>query len=83
MLTIEPCNRGELRAPVLTIRGYTIYRIDFVDTFAVGLLQKGVSLELASTLLGHKNILVTQRLYSLWVKSRQIALEEAVKAALK
>ena len=46
-------------------------------------LEKGVPLETVSILLGHKNIQVTQRHYAPWVKSRQIALEEAVKAALK
>jgi site-specific recombinase XerD len=51
----------------------------FRDTFAVDLLSKGVSLETVSTLLGHQNIAVTQKHYSPWVKSRQDALEDAVK----
>jgi integrase/recombinase XerD len=55
----------------------------FRDTFACRLLEKGVPLETVSTMLGHKNIQVTQKHYAPWVKSRQIALEEAVKAALK
>jgi integrase len=50
------------------------------DTFAVDLLSKGVSIEIVSALLGHKNIAVTQRHYAPWVRSRQIALEKAVKA---
>lgn len=52
-------------------------------TFATSLLEKGVPLETVSVLLGHKNILVTQRHYAPWVRSRQIALEAAVQAALK
>jgi integrase len=52
------------------------------DTFAVELLRTNkVSIETVSTLLGHKNIMVTQRHYNLWVKSRQTALEDAVKLA--
>jgi integrase/recombinase XerD len=45
------------------------------DTFAVGLLEKGIPLETVSILLGHKNIQVTQRHYAPWVKSRQEHLE--------
>jgi integrase/recombinase XerD len=52
------------------------------DTFAVSLLEKGVPLETVSILLGHKSILVTQKHYAPWVKSRQVALEAAVQAAL-
>lgn len=54
----------------------------FRDTFAVSLLEKGVPLETVSILLGHKSILVTQKHYAPWVKSRQVALEAAVTAAL-
>jgi integrase len=49
------------------------------DTFSVDLLQKGVPIETVSMLLGHKDIRVTQRHYSPWVKTRQDALENAVK----
>ncbi len=49
------------------------------DTFSVDLLQKGVSLETVSMLLGHTSIKTTQRHYAPWVKSRQDALENAVK----
>jgi site-specific recombinase XerD len=49
------------------------------DTFSVDLLQKGVSLETVSMLLGHTSIKTTQRHYAPWVKSRQDALEKAVK----
>lgn len=52
----------------------------FRDTFAVELLSKGVSIEVVSMLLGHKNIAVTQRHYAPWVKSRQVALESAVRS---
>jgi site-specific recombinase XerD len=48
-------------------------------TFAVGLLQKGVTMENVSTLLGHRNIKITQKHYSSWMKERQRLLEEAVR----
>jgi integrase/recombinase XerD len=54
----------------------------FRDTFAVGLLEKGVSLETVSILLGHQSIKITQKHYSPWVKTRQEALEREVFAAL-
>jgi integrase/recombinase XerD len=53
----------------------------FRDTFAVSLLQAGVSLENVSTLLGHRNFKVTQRHYSPWVKSRQDALDRDMEGA--
>ena len=49
------------------------------DTFSVDLLQHGVSLETVSMLLGHTSIKTTQKHYAPWVKSRQDALEVAVK----
>jgi integrase len=51
------------------------------DSFAVSLLQSGVSLEMVSILLGHVSIRTTQKHYAPWVKSRQDALEKAVKLA--
>lgn len=54
----------------------------FRDTFAVSLLEKGVPLETVSMLLGHTSIKTTEKHYAPWVKSRQVKLEEAVKAAL-
>ena len=51
----------------------------FRDTFSVDLLQKGVSLENVSVLLGHQSIRVTQKHYAPWVKSRQESLEREVK----
>jgi integrase/recombinase XerD len=53
------------------------------DTFACWLLQNGVSIENVSMLLGHKNIQTTMRYYAPWIRGRQVALENAVKAALK
>jgi integrase/recombinase XerD len=55
----------------------------FRDTFAVELLQSGVSLEDVSILLGHRSIKVTERHYSPWVKARQDRLEEEVRKAWK
>lgn len=49
------------------------------DSFSVDLLQKGVSIETVSILLGHRDIRVTQKHYSPWMKSRQDALENAVR----
>ena len=48
-------------------------------TFAVNLLQKGVSMENLSTLLGHRSIKVTERYYASWVAGRQQHLEEVVR----
>jgi integrase len=47
----------------------------FRDTFAVTLLQAGVSLENVYTLLGHQSIRITQKHYSPWIKTRQDALD--------
>jgi len=55
----------------------------FRDTFAVSLLNAGASLENVSVLLGHTSIRVTQKHYNPWVKSRQDALDLAVKKALR
>jgi len=54
----------------------------FRDTFAVSLLQAGVSLEDVSTLLGHKSLRITQKHYSPWVKTRQDAPDKAVAVAI-
>jgi integrase/recombinase XerD len=50
----------------------------FRDTFAVGLLQAGVSLENVKTLLGHTNIQITEQHYAPWVRTRQEALEREI-----
>jgi site-specific recombinase XerD len=48
------------------------------DTFAVGLLEKGVPLEEVSKLLGHESIKTTERHYSKWVQGRQDRLDALV-----
>jgi len=48
------------------------------DTFAVGLLDKGVPLEEVSKLLGHTSIKTTEKSYAPWVKSRQNRLDDLV-----
>jgi len=54
----------------------------FRDTFAVNLLEKGVSLETVSILLGHQSVTITEKHYSPWVKTRQDALDVEVSRAL-
>jgi site-specific recombinase XerD len=49
----------------------------------VGLLEKGVSLETVSILLGHQSIKITQKHYSPWVRTRQEALEKEVQRTLE
>jgi integrase len=49
------------------------------DTFSVDLLSHGVPLEIVSKLLGHTSIKTTEKHYAPWVKSRNDALEAAVK----
>ncbi len=51
----------------------------FRDNFAVDLLTHGVSVENVAILLGHEDIRGTQKHYAPWIKSRQEALERAVK----
>jgi integrase/recombinase XerD len=53
----------------------------FRDTFSVNLLQKGVSLETVSVLLGHSNTKITAKHYNPWVQSRQQALENEISKA--
>ncbi|MGB8836402.1 MAG: tyrosine-type recombinase/integrase [Candidatus Acidiferrales bacterium] len=48
------------------------------DTFAVRMLEAGLSIENVSTLPGHADIKVTQRHYSPWIKTRQDALDREV-----
>ena len=61
------------------IKGGHIHR--FRDTFAVRLLEKGVSIETVSVLLGHSNIGITLKHYRPWVKSLQDKLEAEVQKA--
>jgi site-specific recombinase XerD len=51
----------------------------FRDTFAIGLLLQGVSLEKVSILLAHSSIRITERHYAPWVRSRQEQLEADVR----
>jgi integrase/recombinase XerD len=53
------------------------------DTFAVGLLLKGVSLEYVSKALGHTSIKTTERYYSPWIKERQDLLDEIILGAVR
>ena len=46
----------------------------FRDSFAVGLLTAGTSVENVSRLLGHTSIKTTEQFYSPWIKTRQDAL---------
>lgn len=50
----------------------------FRDTFAVRMLEHGVTLDQVSTLLGHSSIRTTQKYYAPWVRTRQRLLDEAV-----
>jgi integrase len=50
------------------------------DTLSVDLPQKSVPLDAVSKPLGHTSIKTTEKHYAPWVKARQNALEEAVKA---
>ena len=51
------------------------------DTFAVDLLEKGVSLEEVSKLLGHESIKTTEHHFAKWVRGRQDRLDRLVKGA--
>ena len=53
----------------------------FRHTFAVSLLTNGVSMEHVSTLLGHRDLKVTQRTYNAFTPQRRDALEQAVRSA--
>jgi len=48
------------------------------DTFAVGLLQKGIPMEEVSKLLGHTSIRTTEKSYAPWVTARQDRLDNLV-----
>jgi integrase/recombinase XerD len=48
------------------------------DTFAVGLLEKGIPLEEVSKLLGHTSIKTTEKHYAPWVAARQARLDAMV-----
>jgi integrase/recombinase XerD len=57
---------------------YAVHPHRFRDTFAVRLMERGVSIETVSILLGNTDIKTTQRSYAPWVKSLQDNLELAV-----
>jgi integrase len=48
--------------------------------FSVDLLSKSVPIDVVSKLLGHTSIKTTEKQYAPWVRSRQMKLEEAVRA---
>ena len=50
------------------------------DTFAVGLLEKGVPMEEVSKLLGHTSIRTTEKSYAKWSKGRQDRVDNLVSA---
>lgn len=64
---------------LFTLAGVKGHAHQFRHTFAVKLLQSGVSLEHVAILLGHSSPAITNRHYSPWVKSRQETLEREVK----
>jgi len=53
----------------------------FRDTFSIALLQSGVPLDRVSILLGHRNIRITEKHYSAWVRERQEQLESDLQRA--
>lgn len=53
----------------------------FRDTFTVSLLEKGVSIENVSVLLGHSSVRITERHYKPWVKTLKKKLEDEVRKA--
>lgn len=63
------------------VEGFHFHRLR--DSFAVSLLEQGVDIETVAVLLGHASSAVTRKHYNPWIKSRQIALEAAVRRAWK
>lgn len=63
------------------IAGVKFHPHQLRDSFAIGLLRSGLSIEDVAVLLGHADIKITQKHYAPWVKVRQERLEEAVRRA--
>jgi len=53
----------------------------FRDTFSIALLQAGIPLDRVSVLLGHRNVRITEKHYSAWVRERQEQLESDLQRA--
>jgi integrase/recombinase XerD len=70
-------------ARLFKLAGVKAHAHQFRHTFAVNLLQSGVSLETVSILLGHSSLKITEKHYAPWVKSRQAALETEIEKAWK
>lgn len=67
---LQTCRRAKLKGHSHQLR----------HSFAVGLLEQGVSLEDVSKLLGHQSLKVTERHYAAFTKVQQDRLELAVKS---
>ena len=59
------------------VEGFHFHRLR--DSFAVALLEQGVDIETVAVLFGHASSAVTRKHDNPWIKSRQIALEAAVR----
>jgi hypothetical protein len=53
------------------------------DDVRGSMLEKGVAIESLSMLLWHKNIVIREKHYAPWIKSRQDELEAAVKKVME
>jgi integrase/recombinase XerD len=51
------------------------------DTFAVGLLEKGVPMEEVSKALAHESIKTTEKHYAAWIKGRQDRLDTLIQGS--
>lgn len=68
-------------AKLADVRKFHFHRLR--DSFAVSLLERGVDIETVAVLLGHSSSAITRKHYNPWIKSRQLALESAVRQAWK
>ena len=53
----------------------------FRDSFAIRCIERGMALDDISRLLGHSSVLMTERNYLPWIKSRETALRNNFRAA--